>query len=509
MAAVLQVGFFARELAPGVTPRRLLVLAATLISLFIDQSFSGAYSAIQTNLGGSLAATSDELSWTTVGYSACYDTMILLTAWLVKRFGRRLVFSTGHITFFVLTAFLTLTPSLNAFIAGRALQGLAQGTFFVCSAMTIITLFPTQYRGYSFSIFSIFSLSGAAAGPFIGGWFFDHGTCNGALAFYAVLALIAGTLIAILMDPQQADTTQHVDAGGVAFVFAAFFAIQFIVAFGERNDWLADPSIVFFTVLACVAGAAFVYRELTTRKPVTPLRLYHIPNLAFGSVLGFGLGAPLFGANAFLVYTEQQLGFPPSTAGALLLLRIIAVVVIAPAAVLLVNADKVSVSQLVILGFVLISASYEVLSWRTTFDSTFDTFAVAIILSGVGFSCSFSPIANVIVRSLPQEFAGEGVAIFKIVLVLGGAFGTTLLNVLFDHDFAGFYSLLTENTNAAHLGLVHASAPLLELGGLVSTQASILSYEQNLQWVAIVGLTVLPFAIFLRRPAPPAPSPPQ
>jgi MFS family permease len=49
-------------------------------------------------------------------------------------------------------------------ILGRCFQGLAQGTFFVCSVATVLTLFPAKYRGIAFSIFAVTSLSGAASG---------------------------------------------------------------------------------------------------------------------------------------------------------------------------------------------------------------------------------------------------------------------------------------------------------------------------------------------------------
>src|ERR1700733_10346471 len=103
------MSYLAKELAPNVRLRDLVVLGAALLSLFIDQSYAGAFTAIQANIGGSLSSTADELSWTTVYYGACYETMILLTPWLVRRFGRRLVFSSGHAAFVVVTAYLAIS----------------------------------------------------------------------------------------------------------------------------------------------------------------------------------------------------------------------------------------------------------------------------------------------------------------------------------------------------------------------------------------------------------------
>jgi DHA2 family multidrug resistance protein len=501
--------FFATELADGVTVGKLVVMFAALVSLYVDQSFGGAFTTIQTYAGGTLGSSADELPWTSIGYNTFYYVMILLTPWLIGQYGRRPVFGAGHLSFGLLSFYLAATTSLHGFMIVRCFQGLAQGTFFVCSVVTVLTLFPPKLRGIAFSIFSVVSLSGAASGSFLGGWFIDHAFWRDLFTLYGALAIFAGIVISLLLEADGPINPPRFDGMGVAFAFVAFFGFQYVSSFGERRDWLWSPDIVALGALSIVGFIGFIWRELYEDKcGFIQLRLFNIRNLAVASVLGFGLGVPLFGANLFLQYTQSALAFPPSTAGALLTLRILAIAVVAPTAVLLVNADKIDVKVPVAIGFVLVPISYALLAINTTTESDFMTFAVAIVISGAGFACLFSPIANAMVRSLPLDVRAEGIAIFKIVLLLGGSCATTALAVVYDHSLGAYQSLLAGQATLHHfsqLGIAHPSSRLL---AQIAQQASILAYADNSKVVALVSLVNLPLIFFLKKPAAPVAPPP-
>jgi DHA2 family multidrug resistance protein len=491
------------EVAPDITVAKLFVMGAALISLYVDQSFGGSYTTIQSYAGGSLGMSVDELSWATIGYNACYWPILLLTPWLIGKLGRRSIFTAGHALFAIVSLFLALTASMHGFIIGRCIQGFAQGTFFVCSVATVLTLFPPKYRGIAFAIFSVTSLSGAASGAFVGGWFIDHEYWRGVFVLYGALTLVAGIVVATLLEAPGPQKNVTSDWTGVSVFFVACFAFNYVTAYGERRDWLADGWIVFYIGLFVVAITAFVLRELKLgEKAFIRLNLFGTGNLAVGSALGFGLGAPLFGANEFLIYAQTQLGLPPSTAGALLTLRILAILFVAPTAVLLVNAGKIDVKIPVALGFVFVPASYALLSMQTTYASNFWTFAFALVLSGAGFACLFSPIANVTVRSLPPPLSPQGIAIFKLMLLLGGSIGSTALTVLYDHSYDEFLSLLAGHATMRHLTQIGLPAiPPAAYSGLVKAQAAVLAYADNSKWVAFSALFNIPL-IFLLKPPP-------
>jgi DHA2 family multidrug resistance protein len=498
--------FFQIEAAEGVSVGTLIVMCAALLSLFIDQSFGAVYGAIQNDVGGTLGASADELPWTSIGYNTSYWLVIILTPWLIGRFSRRIVFGTGHLAFGALTLYLASTTSLDGFAVVRCMQGAAQGTFFVCSVLTVLTLFPPKLRGIAFSIFAVTSLSGAALGQLIGGSFVDHASWRDALSAYAVGAIFVAFVIWKLLDAPAGKGDGHFDLPGIAFALVAFSGYQYAAAFGERRDWLASPDVVAAILFAITGFGLFVWRELCNdRCGFIQLRLFNIRNLSVASLLGFGLGVPLLGANLFVQYTQTILAFPPSIAGALLALRVPAIMVVAPAIVLLVVADKINLKIPIAIGFVLVPISYAMLSLLTTSGSDFATFVVAILLSGIGFACLFTPIANVIVRALPQDVSAEGIAIFKLVLLLGGSISTTVLGVIYDHSLAGFTSSLAGEASLRHFtqaGVAHPSAGVL---ALVTQEAAVLAFAESSKVVSIASIINLPLIFLLQKSGlPPA-----
>jgi DHA2 family multidrug resistance protein len=499
--------FFQIEAFDGVSVGMLFVMLAALLSLFVDQSFGGMYGAIQNDVGGTLGASADELPWTTIGYNTFYWIVIILTPWLVDRFSRRIVFGVGHLAFGVLTLYLALTTSLDGFVLIRCLEGLAQGTFFVCSVMTVLTLFPPKLRGIAFSIFAVTSLSGAALGPLIGGWFLDHAYWRDALFTYAVTAVFVGFVVWTLLEAPAGKGIARFDIPGITFAFTAFFGYQYAAAFGERRDWLASPDVAVAILFAIAGFGLFVWRELCDdRCGFIQLRLFNIRNLSVASLLGFGLGVPLLGANLFVQYTETILAFPPSIAGGLLALRVPAIMLVAPAIVLLVVADKINLRVPIVIGFVIVPISYAMLATLTTSASDFTTFVVAIVLSGIGFACLFTPIANVIVRALPQDVSAEGVAIFKLVLLLGGSIATTALGVVYDHSLAGFTSLLAGEASARHFTQAGISQPSVGVLTLVTQQAAVLAFAMSSKVVSIATIVNLPLILLLQKSGVPSPT---
>ncbi len=264
----------------GVSVGKLIVMAAALLSLFIDQSFGAMYGAIQNDVGGTLGASADELPWATIGYNTFYWVVIILTPWLIDRFGRRIVFGAGHLAFGLVDDHLAGAAWFDGFVFARCLEGLAQGTFFVCSVMTMLTLFPPKLRGLAYSVFGVTSLSGAASGAFIGGWFLDHAFWRYAMLAYALAGDVHRYRHLEVARGARCVKEKPVSTFRIAFVFVAFLSYQYIAAFGERRDWLASPDIVAALLLALVGFGLFIWRELCEdRCGFIQLRLFNIRNL--------------------------------------------------------------------------------------------------------------------------------------------------------------------------------------------------------------------------------------
>jgi DHA2 family multidrug resistance protein len=460
---------------------------------------------------GTAGASVDEGTWLAISYNTCYYLSLIASPWMIARFARRPVWIGGHALFASACLAIAVSQnSLDGMVVFRALQGLGQGTFFVCAVMTVLTVFPPAIRFVGFAIFATTSLSGPAAASAIGGFFVD--TNNWTLAFVtiALLATVASGLVAFaLRDPPPSDDVPRLDALGILLALVHYFTYHYVTQYGERRDWFGDPAIATMSAIFALATLAFVTRELRGRSPFIPVALLGMShNLRWGAFLGFVLGVPLFGANVFLQYLEAQLDFTPTLAGEELLLRITTIVLVVPFVAYGLSRRLVDPRAMIIVGFLLVAGSYWLEFIGTTATADFGTFVVVFVTQGAGFSLLFSPIVATVLTSLPQEDLTRGVAIFKLSLMTGGSFAATTLGVIVDHraalhqaQIAGAMTL----ANPAIRSYLRSGGNAAELPALAAAQSQILAYADVALYTAILVLCVAPLAFALHPPRAPRP----
>jgi DHA2 family multidrug resistance protein len=491
--------------------RLLAVALACLISVFLDQATSGITQAVQPYMQGTAGASVDEGTWLAISYNTCYYLSLIASPWMIARFARRPVWIGGHALFATACLGIAVSQSsLDGMVIFRALQGLGQGTFFVAAVMTVFTVFPPATRFVGFAIFSTTSLSGPAAASAIGGFFVDANDWTLAFVTIALLATVASALVTfVLRDPPRMHDAPRFDVVGILLAFVHYFTYHFVTQYGERRDWFGDPAILAMSALFAVATVAFFAWELRSRSPFIPVALFgKSHNLRWGSLLGFILGVPLFGGNVFLQYLETQLGFTPTLAGEELLLRIATIVLVVPFVAYALPRRLVDPRAMIIVGFLLVAASYWLEFSGTTATADFGTFALAFVMQGAGFALLFSPIASTVLTSIPQEEFTHGIAIFKLSLVTGGSLAATMMGVIVDHRAALHQAQIAGAMALANPGLrsyLLNGGKAAELPALAAAQSQILAYADVAMYTAILALCVAPLAFALRPPRAPRP----
>jgi DHA2 family multidrug resistance protein len=500
-----------RPYSPVETGWRLAAVAVgCLISVFLDQGTSGAVGAAIPYMQGTLGASADEGPWLTITYNTIYYLSLISSAWMIGRFGRRQVWVVGHATYAVACFLIAVTPDFHTVAILRALQGAGQGTFFVCAVMTILRAFPPSIAFVGFAIFASTSLSGPAAGPWIGGWFVDQNAWQWLFVLLGGLATIAALIVArVLRDPPQTGPRAELDALGLVLAFFHYFTFHYLAQFGERRDWLGGTDVRWFFAAFVFFTSGFIWWELWgTDHPFIKMRLFEIHNLRWGALLGFILGIPLFGSSIFLQYLQTGIGFTPTLSGELLATRIGAVLVFAPMVAYALNKRLLDPRFMIVTGFLLVFISYWMQYVGTTYTADFGTFVFSVVISGAGFALLFSPIASTVLTSIPPDDFTRGVAIFKLTLTTGGAVASAALGVILDHRNAYHLSMIAGSIDRAtpaiqtflQNGSQHA------LAAAASSQSQILAYADAAQYTAIVVLLAAPLAVILRPPPrqPPA-----
>jgi DHA2 family multidrug resistance protein len=487
--------------------RLALSALACLISVFIDQSANGATSALTPYLSGSGHADADQSPWLTIIYFTVYFTSLIASPWMIARFTRRPVWAIGHATF-ALGAIGTALSS-SSFIGMEFWQGveaLGQGTFFVCAVSTVLAIFPQKINFIGFMIFAATSLIGAAAGYAIGGAFVDWNAWTDFFVIYALLAIIAATIVSITVP-----NTTHVlpkppyDIVGFALVAITMLCYNYLAQFGERSDWFTNGAIVGYGCTVVAGATAFIVWELWgTRQPFVNLRLFvTTPNLRYGSLLAFVLGVPLFGSTTYVQFFEQSLLFSPYVAGREFLLRAITIVAFVPFVAFALGRRIIDPRAIIIPGFVAVAISYVLQYQDSSTLARPETFDVSILFSGMGFAMLFSPIASSVINSLPQRYFTQGVAFFKLILVVSGSGVTALLAVLVDHRTALHRSDLigAVGPGTANLAVFQYSGGTPSgLATLISGQSTALAYGDAALYTAVLVVIIAPLTFAIKPP---------
>src|SRR5689334_3615953 len=110
------------------------------------------------------------LQWVITGYSLALAAVIPLSGWLGDRLGAKRVYLTALGLFVLGSVLCALSPSGQALVAFRVLQGLGGGMLQPIGMAFIYRLAPPERRGAVMGMFGIPILLAPALGPVLSGW---------------------------------------------------------------------------------------------------------------------------------------------------------------------------------------------------------------------------------------------------------------------------------------------------------------------------------------------------
>ena len=488
------------------------VAVALLIATFIDRSTATATGLLLPWVQGDLGLSGDQAPAVTFSYYGALYVGILLAPWLLVRFGRPryLVWSiAGYGVATLLCASSTWFPELVAF---RVVQGVTEGGFFLCTLITIFADVPAQIAPIILLVYAVASQWGSALAPFLTGAIVDDHSWRAVYVVFGVAAVVSAAMLRPFVQSGPIDDLlrrtlreKRIDAVGLTLLALAVAAYSYLTAFGELRDWLNSPDVAAAFTVFVAGGAGFVLWELYgTRSPIVFVRDWGQRDAYLGVVLGLAAGFPLFGVSLHLKYMQELLGFPLSTAGLVIALRALALVVSAPLATVLTFRgvdSRLTISS----GFAICAIAF---AWETAgITTTADLYAFVWpeLLIGVGFGLIYGPLLATVATNLPAVRAPFAIAIMNLSFVAAGSFANSWLVTIFDHrraqhlaDLAGSITLARAPISAA----MRSPSVAHQLGPLVAQQAAVLAFADAALCVAGVAAMAIPFALLLRRANP-------
>jgi EmrB/QacA subfamily drug resistance transporter len=420
---------------------------------------STALSTIRVDLGASI----EELEWTVNAYNLSFAVLLMTTAALGDRFGRRRLFAGGLGLFAASSAVCALAPNAGLLIAGRAVQGVGAALVMPLGLALLSAAFPAERRGTAIGIFSAITGLSVASGPFIGGavvegidwtWIFWLNVPIGLITIPFVLARIEESF--------GRDTA--LDVPGLSLVTGGALGLVWGLVRGNSAGWHSVEVLAALGAGAALLGA-FVAWELRAREPMLPMRFFRSRAFSAGNVAIFFVFASLFGAVFFFAQLLQTgLGYGPLGAGLRLMPWTATFMLVAPVAGAL--ADRIGERPLMV-GGLLVQAGG--MLWIATIAEpglAYSDLVLPLIVAGVGVSMAIPAAQNSVVGSVGLEAVGKAAGTNSMMRELGGVFGIAILVAVFAG--AGSYASAQAFTDG-FAPAIGVSAGLSLLGALAGT----------------------------------------
>jgi EmrB/QacA subfamily drug resistance transporter len=342
--------------------------------------------------------------WLVDAYTLPLAAVVLTAGSIADRFGRRRLFLQGMVAFTLASALCGASPTIEALVGARALQGLGGAILFATALALISEATPTaEQRAKALAIFGA-SIGGAfAIGPFVGGslteWF-------GWRAIFLInLPIGIVTLVMALRIRESRDpNARKVDVPGQLALIGGLFLLIFALLRGNPDGW-DSGKVVASLVGAAVLLVGFVVIEHLSAEPMLPLDLFKDPKFAGPQVIVFGIAGSIFAAYLYItLYVQGILGLSPIETGVAYLPTTFLVFVVSGATAALMT--KFSPAMLSIVGLVVIAAGMLVLPLTTDVDSEWTAILPGLLLAGVGMGLVNPTASSLALDALPAEQSG-------------------------------------------------------------------------------------------------------
>ncbi|MEG3122760.1 MFS transporter [Sphingomonas sp. GB1N7] len=349
--------------------------------------------------------------------------LLLPFAGLGDRIGLKRMYQVGQLVFTVATILCFFAKSLPFLLIVRVMQAAGAAAALSVSSALIRQVYPAKQLGRGLGINSVIVSSAAAAAPTIGGLVLGIAPWPWVFASAVPFAILSLFLGRSLPAPQPRDT--RFDVLG-AVMCAAMFGL---VIGGLESAVHGDSPVVSAAIvlIGAIIGVYFVRREKTEADPILPIDLLARPVLALsviGAYTAFIASMTLLLSTPFRL---AQLGFTPAQIGAAIAPWPLTNMIVAPLAGWL--SDRIpagilggigmaiSITALLLLGFMPEDPSYFDVAWR-------------MALCGSGFGTFLPPNARLIIGSAPRERAAAAGGLVSTVRLVGQTTGATLVAAL-------------------------------------------------------------------------------
>lgn len=259
------------------------------------------------------------LQWVVGAYAIGMAALMMTSATLADRLGRRRVYLGGVIVFSASSIVCGLAPSIEVLSLARGVQGLAAAAVNVASLALVSQAFPDpDEKARAIGIWTAIGASALALGPSLGGVLTDVAGWRSVFLVNVPIGAAAVVLIWTFVVESRNPGREGLDPVGQILYFTAISGFSWMVIQGPRTGWSSAP-IVAAGVVFVVGFIAFIWWELSVAQPMMEVRLFANRVYRLVILVIFAVLFCFYGTMLVLTQLWQTVrGFSPLITGLLL-----------------------------------------------------------------------------------------------------------------------------------------------------------------------------------------------
>ncbi|MCM3003010.1 MDR family MFS transporter [Priestia koreensis] len=411
----------------------MIAIMAAMLFAAVNQTIVGtALPRIIAELGGI-----QYFSWVFTIFMLASSITAILVGKLSDIYGRKPFILVGIGIFSVGSLLAGFSNDIFQLIACRGVQGLGGGLIMSTAFAAVGDLFAPRERGrWQGLMSSVFGLA-SVFGPTLGGWIVDNANWHWVFWVFLPFGIVAFVLILILFPNVEKKAGEKVDYAGSLFLTTTITPLLLAFSWaGSKYDW-ASVQIIGLFVATIASLIVFIVVENKVKSPVLPLHLFRNPIFSLSNIIGFILGAGMFGAAMYIPFFIQGVIGRSATASGFIMMPMTFGMVIASTLGGQFISKTGKYKILALAGLLVMSAGMFSLAFMDL-NTTITHVIVSNIFIGVGLGMSFPVFTLTIQNAVEQRFLGVATASAQLFRQIGGTVGValmgTIMNLRMEHE---------------------------------------------------------------------------
>ncbi|MDQ0200777.1 DHA2 family efflux MFS transporter permease subunit [Neobacillus ginsengisoli] len=400
------------------------VLVALMLGAFVAILNQTLLNVAIPHIMNDLGVSANTVQWLSTGYMLVNGIAIPITAFLIEKFGTRKLFIAAIFLFTLGSLVCSFSVSFSMLMVGRVIQASGAGIIMPLLMTVFFAMFPPEKRGKAMGIMGIVMIFAPAIGPTLSGWLIGHYSWR--LLFDIVIPI--GVLDLILSFLWMKDVTKvtnpKFDFPGFLFSTVGFGFLLYGFSEAGTTGWTSLTVVASLTI-GIISLIAFVWRELTTDKPMLDLRVFKYDIFSLTTIISMIVNMAMFGAMILLpIYLQNIRGYTALQSGLLMLPGAIVMGIMSPISGAL--FDKIGARWLAVIGLtitVITTWQFSSLSMTTSYSHIL----LLYVMRMFGMSFIMMTVMTEGLNQLPRHLGAHGTAASNTARQVAGSIGTAFL----------------------------------------------------------------------------------